>query len=310
MNSVVILVSTSVAILALAGAGTALVFGDRAFQRRLSNRIRRIDPAPTAAVSATIAPALLRAVTTWGERAGRGALEADRRSALRERLVQAGFHAERAAEAFFGIRVVAALGLGGLALLACLAFNVANLLIFAAVVMLAANLGLFLPNLLLSSRIKARAHAVYFGLPDAIDLLVVSLEAGATLSAALQRVEAEFRDLHPVLTEQFAILLAEMQAGASRAEALTRLGRRIASDELRRLATMVIQSEAVGASLGGSLRVFAEEMRQARYLDAERKAAELPVKLAFPLVFCIFPCLSGVIFIPIGLSFLRTVMAP
>ena len=77
-------------------------------------------------------------------------------------------------------------------------------------------------------------------------------------------------------------------------------------DEVRALTTLLTQSEAVGASLGGTLRVFAEEMRKSRYLAAETKAAELPVKMAFPLVFCIFPCLTGVIFIPVAIQLFRT----
>jgi tight adherence protein C len=212
-------------------------------------------------------------------------------------------------EVFFGIRAAAALALGILAALIVLAVGITGALQVAGVIMLGANVGLFVPNILLSGRVAKRSKAMYLGLPDAIDLMVVSLEAGATLSASLQRVEAEFGELHPVLTEQLAIVLNELQAGASRAEALTRLAQRSPSDEVRSLTTMIIQSEALGASLGDTLRVFSDEMRKTRYLDAERKAAELPVKIAFPLVFCIFPCLAGVIFIPIALRFMRTTFA-
>jgi len=223
--------------------------------------------------------------------------------------VQAGFYSERAAEAFFGIRAIGALGFALLAIVLLLAFNVTNLTWVGLAIMLAANIGLFAPNWVLQARIAERSKAVYHGLPDAIDLMVVSLEAGATLSVAIQRVEEEFRELHPVLTEQFGIMLDEMQAGASRAEALSRLALRSPTDEVRGLTTMIVQSEAVGASLGDTLRVFAEEMRKTRFMDAERKAAELPVKLAFPLVFCIFPCLTGVLFIPVAIRYARTLLA-
>jgi tight adherence protein C len=170
------------------------------------------------------------------------------------------------------------------------------------------NLGLFLPNYLLSRRIAERSRALRIALPDAIDLMIVAVEAGAALGAALQRVAAEFSDLHPIVSEQFGIMLMEMQAGASRAEALTRLAARAPSDEVGALVSMIIQSEAVGASLGGALRAFADELRKTRHLEAERRAAELPVKIAFPLVFCVFPAMSGVLFTPVVIRVLRTLL--
>lgn len=297
------------ALLAFAGAVGALTLTDRAFNTRLAV-LNGEAPARQGrrAKGFSLSPALLKTLIHWGERAGKGSLDTDKRADLRMKLVQAGFYSERAVEAFFGIRAVSALALAALALAGVLIFNVASLLWIAGSIMFAANIGLFLPNIVLSSRIGERCKAVYQGLPDAIDLMVVSLEAGATMSAALQKVEAEFGELHPVLTEQFAIVLNEMQAGASRAEALTRLAYRSPSDEVRSLTTMIIQSEAVGASLGDTLRVFADDMRKTRFMDAERKAAELPVKIAFPLVFCIFPCLAGVLFIPVALRFMRTLL--
>lgn len=294
--------------LGLAGAGALILFGDRAFAARLSARTALAGPAADlpAPAASSLGPALLRTLVRWGETAGRGGIEGDKRAALRLRLIQAGFYSDKAVEAFFGIRAAVAAGLTLLAILAVAMLHIHGLLMVVMTVMLAANIGLFLPNLLLSRRIAQRAQAVYFGLPDAIDLMVVSLEAGATLGAALQRVEAEFGELHPVLTEQFGVMLMEMQAGASRADALARLGLRSPSEEMKSLTTMIIQSEAVGASLGDTLRVFAEELRKTRFLDAERKAAELPVKLSFPLVFFIFPCLVDAIFVPVLIRFLRS----
>ncbi|HEY8618422.1 type II secretion system F family protein [Phenylobacterium sp.] len=309
MAELVIFLATVLAVLALGAGVAALVMGDRAFDSRLTAlSAGRPGAAAVQGPFSAILPTLLDSLIRWGRTAGRGSLETEARASLRMKLVQAGFYADRAAEAFFGIRAAAALLLGVLGLVAGLALNLWGVFGAVAGAMLGANIGLFVPNLVLSSKIKARTEAMYLGLPDAIDLMVVSLEAGATLSAALQRVEAEFRDLHAVVTEQFGIVLAEMQAGASRAEALTRLAARSPGDEVKQLTTMIIQSEAVGASLGDTLRVFAEEMRKTRYLDAERKAAELPVKLAFPLVLFIFPCLTSVIFIPVAIRFIRGLM--
>lgn len=96
-----------------------------------------------------------------------------------------------------------------------------------------------------------------------------------------------------------------MQAGASRAEALRRLSERVPDDRLRSFLTLVIQSDQLGAGLANTLRVYASELRSARMIEAEHKAAELPVKIAVPLVFFIFPCLMGIIFTPILIRFIR-----
>ncbi|MDB5466588.1 MAG: secretion system protein [Phenylobacterium sp.] len=310
MAHAIVFLTAFLAVAALAAAVAALTLGDRAFNARLEANVRAADLGNAHhAIARSMAPALLRTLVNWGEKAGRGGIEDESRTVLRLKLMQAGFYSDRAVEAFFGVRAAAALGLSLLAVVVVLVFDIAGVLRIAGVIMLAANIGLFAPNLLLAMRIAERTKAMYHGLPDAIDLMVVSLEAGATLGAALQRVVIEFRELHPVLTEQFGIMLMEMQAGASRADALTRLSHRSPSDEVRSLTTMIIQSEAVGASLGDTLRVFSEDMRKTRYLDAERKAAELPVKIAFPLVFCIFPCLTGVIFIPIAIRFIRSLFS-
>jgi tight adherence protein C len=249
----------------------------------------------------------LRILTRFGERAGKGAIEQDKRSAVRQKLIRAGFYSDRAVEVFFGLRAaaLAAFLLAGLGLGLALHAQALKLVVFATV---GGNLGLFLPNYLLSRRVAERSRALRIALPDAIDLMIVAVEAGAALGAALQRVAAEFSDLHPIVSEQFGLMLMEMQAGASRAEALTRLAARAPSDEVGALVSMIIQSEAVGASLGGALRAFADELRKTRHLEAERRAAELPVKIAFPLVFCVFPAMSGVLFTPVVIRVLRTLL--
>ncbi|WP_374471721.1 type II secretion system F family protein [Phenylobacterium sp.] len=302
-----------VLVLALAGAAAgalAAAFGDRSFDTRLAGRLAA---APAAGPSLqpllqTLSPRLTRTLVAWGRRAGRGSLDTEERGALRTRLVHAGFFGERAAEVFFGVRALAAAACAAAGLALALTAELGPLWL-AALVLGLGNLGLFGPVLWLRRRTAARTDAIARGLPDAVDLLVVAVEAGATAPAALQRVVAEFRDLHPELCQLLAMMLAEMQAGASRAEALARLARRAPGQQVRSLTTILIQSDAVGASLGAALRTAAEEIRKARYLDAERRAAELPVKLAFPLVFCIFPSLVGVIFVPILILFARTLFA-
>lgn len=226
-------------------------------------------------------------------------------SALRLQLIQAGIYAEHAVPALAAVRVLLALALGFAAGFVLILLRMDNALLGALVVTLGAGAGMFAPLLVIKARAKERTQAVRFALPDAIDLLVVAMEAGSSLTQALQRVANELKHAHPVLSEQLQMTLLEMQAGASRAEALRHLADRVPDDRLRSFLTLVIQSDQLGAGLGNTLRVFAEELRKSRLIEAEHKAAELPVKIAIPLVFFIFPCLMGIIFTPILIRFIR-----
>lgn len=225
--------------------------------------------------------------------------------ALRMLLVRAGIYADKAVEVFAAVRILLALSLGFMAGFVLVMLRLDNALFGAVLVMFGAAVGLFAPVLAVRARAAERLQALRLALPDAIDLLVVCMEAGSSLTQALQRVAVELKDAHPVLSEQVQITLLEMQAGASRAEALRHLGERMPDDRLRSFLTLVIQSDQLGAGLANTLRVFAEEMRRARLIEAEHKAAELPVKIAIPLVFFIFPCLMGIIFTPIIIRFIR-----
>jgi tight adherence protein C len=304
VDLLIIVSAGSVALLLLALALGMIVLSDAPTNLRLA-RYARLGGAPRASRRPQISAALQRI----GAVAGRGGLEGAERASLRAKLVQAGFYADQAVEAFFAIRVVTALAFGLLAMLAILLARPASPPIGVLAVLGAVALGLYLPNLLLRRRISARRTALRLGLPDAVDLMVVCLEAGGGLTSAMQRVESEFRTLHPVISEQLEIVLLEMQAGSSRADALTRLADRAPSEEIGALVAMLVQSEALGASVGQTMRVFAEQTRQARYLDAERRASELPVKLAFPLVLFIFPALMTVIFTPLVIRIMRDLLS-
>jgi tight adherence protein C len=226
-------------------------------------------------------------------------------SAQRLLLVRAGIYAAKAVEVFAAVRVLLALALGFVGGFVLILLKLDNAMLGAIVVIACAAVGLFAPVFIVRARAAERVNAVRIGLPDAIDLLVVSMEAGSSLTQALNRVSVELKQAHPILSEQLQITLLEMQAGASRAEALRHLGERMPDDRLRTFLTLVIQSDQLGAGLAQTLRVFAEEMRKARLIEAEHKAAELPVKIAIPLVFFIFPCLMGIIFTPIIIRFIR-----
>jgi tight adherence protein C len=225
--------------------------------------------------------------------------------AMRLSLVRAGIYAPNAVEIFAAVRILFAMALGFAFGLLVIVLRVDNALLGALFVMIGAAIGLYMPVLLVKARGADRVQAVRLGLPDGIDLLVVCMEAGSSLTQGLQRVSQELKSAHPVLCEQLQITLLEMQAGASRSEALRGLGERAPDERLKTFITLLIQSDALGAGVGNTLRVFAEEMRKSRMIEAEHKAAELPVKISIPLVLCIFPCLMAIIFTPIIIRFIR-----
>lgn len=289
--------------LALFAVALALIYlADESVRRRLS-----LAAGGRRDSGASVADHGLSWLVRVGERfrAARPAQSDEELGALRMQLVRAGIYAEKAVEVFAAVRVLLALSLGFASGFALVLMRLDNAIVGAAVVVLGAAVGMFMPVLIIKARAKERVHAVRLGLPDAIDLLVVCMEAGSSLTQALQRVAGEIKLAHPVMSEQFHITLLEMQAGSSRAEALRHLADRVPDDRLRSFLTLVIQSDQLGAGLALTLRVFAEEMRKSRLIEAEHTAAELPVKIAIPLVFFIFPCLMGIIFTPIIIRFIR-----
>ena len=236
---------------------------------------------------------------------GGGQDKAEAGGALRSQLIRAGIYAEHAVPAFAAVRVLLALSLGFAAGFTLIVWRIDNAALGALFVVACAGVGMFAPLLVIKARAKERVQAVRCALPDAIDLLVVAMEAGSSLTQALQRVANELKMAHPIIADELQMTLLEMQAGASRAEALRHLSERVPDDRLRSFLTLVIQSDQLGAGLANTLRVFAEELRRSRLIEAEHKAAELPVKIAIPLVFFIFPCLMGIIFTPILIRFIR-----
>jgi tight adherence protein C len=160
-------------------------------------------------------------------------------------------------------------------------------------------LGWFLPDLILSSRAGRRADQIRKDLPDALDLLTISVEAGLAFDAALKQVATNTTG--PV-AEEFARVLAEMQVGASRTEAIRALGERTNVDEMRAFATAMVQADAFGIPIADVLRVQSKESRVKRRQRAEEMAQKIPVKILFPLVFCILPCIFIIVIGPAVLN--------
>jgi len=161
------------------------------------------------------------------------------------------------------------------------------------------------PGFVLAREAKARQHRIRLSLPDALDLLVVSVEAGLGLDQALQRVGAELTLAHPELSEELRLVNLELRAGKARPEALRNLADRTGVDDLSSLAAMLIQTDKFGTSVARSLRVHSETLRTKRRQRAEEAAAKTGVKMVFPLVFCIFPAIWVVTIGPAAIKFVE-----
>jgi tight adherence protein C len=222
---------------------------------------------------------------------------------LRQRLVQAGFRRDEALAVFFGIRVVFALLL--FALFSTSIIMRPNLFIALG----GLGIGYVLPGMVLARLAKRRAHRIRLALADALDLMVVSVEAGLGLDQALQRVGSELAFAYPDLSDELRLVNLELRAGKARAEALRNLGQRSGVDDLNSLVTMLIQTDKFGTSVAQSLRVYSETLRTKRRQRAEEAAAKTGVKMVFPLVFCIFPAIWVVTIGPAAIKFM-TVLFP
>ena len=167
-------------------------------------------------------------------------------------------------------------------------------------------LGFFLPRFVLDQMIKGRKQRVRWGLADALDLMVVSVEAGLGLNAAMLRVSDELKDVHPDISEEFELANLEIKVGRDRDEALRNLAERTGVDDLRSLVAMLIQADKFGTSIARAIRVFSDSLRTKRRQRAEQAAQKAAVKLLFPLACFLFPTLFIAILGPAGLTLIDT----
>jgi tight adherence protein C len=221
---------------------------------------------------------------------------------LQKRLVAAGFRSNEAIIVFFGIRVVAAVGL--FALLVTPLITRPSL----PTALIGCLLGYMGPSILLARMAKRRQHRMRLGLPDALDLLVVSVEAGLGLDQAIQRVSQELAFAHPDLCDELRLINLELRAGKPRTEALHNLGERTGVDDIISLVAMLVQTDKFGTSVAQSLRVHSETTRTKRRQRAEEAAAKTGVKMVFPLVLCIFPAIWIVTIGPAAIKFIQVLM--
>ena len=211
------------------------------------------------------------------------------RGKMEKKLMYAGLRSPNALPLYYALKTGLALAflLGAVAASAWLPqWSVPRLVFFA---MAAAFVGLVIPNYVLEYIVERRQKRLRDGFPDALDLLVVCVEAGLGLTAAIQRVSDELKFSHPELGAELAQVTAEMRAGVEREAALKALASRTGLEDIRGLVSLLVQTLKFGTSIGETLRVYAEEFRDKRMQRAEELAAKIGTKLVFPLVFCLFP---------------------
>jgi len=167
------------------------------------------------------------------------------------------------------------------------------------------GLGLIAPRALLDNRINARKTQLEQEFPDALDLMVVCVEAGLGLESAFVRVTREVGESHPRISEEFDRVVQELAAGRSRADALRAMADRTDVESVRSFVALLIQTDTLGTSIGQTLRTYSNEMRDHRFLAAEEKAMRIPVLLTIPLVACILPVILTALLLPAGLDMAR-----
>ena len=216
---------------------------------------------------------------------------------LQKLLLQAGYRSQDAAMVFRAIQVTFMIGLPSCALTACLITNQTtnNTVLLLA---MAFGLGFFLPRFVLNRRIASRQQRITWGLADALDLLVVAIEAGLGLNAALNRIGQELKNLHPDMHQELELVNLEIRVGRSREEALRNLAERTGVDDIRSFVALLIQADRYGSSIGKAVRVFAESLRTRRRQRAEQASQKAALKLLIPLTLFLFPVVIVVVLAP------------
>ena len=217
-------------------------------------------------------------------------------SKAKAKLDQAGFRSEKALEVFWSLKMLGLIGgffLGGGVVALTRGLDVKTLTYTGFI----AGVMFFLPEMVLAFLTKRRKNSIFYGLPDALDLMVVCVEAGLGLDQAMRKVAEEMKKTYRIIAEEFALSNMQIQMGRARNDVLHDLGVRTGVDDLKALAAILIQADKFGSSVAQALRVQSDSMRTRRSQLAEEKAAKTAVKLIFPLVLFIFP---GIFIVLVG----------
>jgi len=305
------LVAASFTFLAVMMLGTALyVYLERKevleiWRRRAEDHKENLGEKKTAGSILDVAQAQLQAVLEWFAKWNQSS-DTEETKVTRRLLVAAGYRSRKAPVLFIGSKLLLAVVM--VILLAMvpvkfLGFPSTTTLLFYYVWIAAC--GYYAPSVWLKHMIAVRQDALQRAVPDALDLMVVCVEAGLGLDQAIGRVGHEVSQAHPVLGDELNILSQELRTGVQRQTALRNLAHRTDLQELRNLVALLVQTDRFGTSIGQALRVHADSMRTTRRLKAEEMAAKLPVKLLFPLIIFIFPSMFIVTIGPACIKIVR-----
>ncbi len=271
----------------LATAITAYGYGRYAKPARF---LQQLDPETAAQITLDQIgqpkqSALSRKVQALGQHAPISPQDAQ---TTRRMLAAAGYRAESGVALLYGIKLILAIGFAILSIIFRDRITV-NPVLRIVLPLAATAAGYWIPGFLLERKVTKRQERLRLALPDGLDLMVVSVEAGLGLDQAVQNVGRELAVAHPELSEELSLVTLEMRAGKRRAEALRNLALRTGEPELRKLTAILIQSDRFGTSMADALRTHSEFMRVRRRQEAEERAAKVGVKLVFPIFFFILP---------------------
>lgn len=295
----------------VAGISTVVLIG---LSRRAQIRQQLRSIAGTATVATGAQSLRQKRDDAWSRLADKiekaGLSLADTKSTeLRERMIAAGFDSPAAPRIYTLVRlllvIVLPAGFVGLTLLRGGELTFLKLYLFGSIFALA---GLYVPALFVRARADRRREEIIHGFPDSLDLLLVCVEAGLSLEAALDRVGREMALSHPLVAKMLTTATLQLRAGASREVALKRMAEVVKVDEINSFATLLIQSDKFGSSIAETLRVYSDEMREKRRLKAEEKAHRIPVLISIPLVACMLPVMIGVLMLPAAIRVVREVL--
>ncbi len=286
-----------------------LLAGDR--QQHLRNRIAAVSR-----LHGTVNLAPAKVELQWYHRLGAmlsnsplvGQAE---RNKLADALARAGFRADRAVLVFIAAKFACLLivALAAVLLAGSLGFFQEISIVEICIVLAAAILGWRVPDVALARLTRLRRRAVEAGLADAVDLLVICAEAGLSLEMAIERVRRDLHAVHPALSEELRITIAEMRLLSDRRAALENLATRTGLRSIRGIVTTLSQSVRYGTSLAASLRTIAGELRQARLLRIDERVGRLPVLLTLPMIVFILPCLFMIVAGPAAFDLIDTITA-
>ena len=272
---------------AITGVGYRIYYKPGKFMRQLGAPVISAD-ARQRVIDADAEPAANTVVTLLHQIGSKVPSSDADVASLKIDLMRAGIRSETAMAVFYGIRIISVFVLLVISL-SLESKMPANPVLRMALIVSGCAAGWILPRFVLEKKVAKRELLLRLSLPDALDLLVVSIEAGLGLDQAIQHVARELQVSHPDLSEELSLVTLEMRAGKRRADALRHLAERTGEPEIGKLTAILIQNDRFGTSMGESLRTHSDFLRTRRRQEAEERAGKVGVKLVFPIFFFILP---------------------